>query len=290
MIDNKLRTGSLLVAGLLIATQLAGCIGSPRYARYSEAKGENTAGLNAPVEYRINVQAGDPYPDCVAILPLSVTEEAAGAVDLPLETTADDTSGEDDTRLQVYQRHLDAVDKQRLVRRMLYGFVNPYPPRDIELARVDRLVKQPPPYDRTIQKQLGRRLGCGFLLMGTITQFDTDYLGLYSNIHIGVELSLVEAGSGRVLWSGRHEAQSRDGGVPLSPIGLAVGAVKAAQNLEPDQLEGVASDLARRLVRTMPLEENNVFLMAARRRHLYEVVVKRLNLRMLALPLIEWVV
>lgn len=262
----------------VLASQLAGCIGSPRYARYSDPQGSASVGLNEPVEYRINAQVVDSYPGCVAILPLAVSEEAQAAIELP--DSDDMTSGADEeSEPHVYQRYLNADDKQRLVRRMLYGFVSPYPPRDIELARIDRLVKQSPPYSRADQQRLGQQLKCGYLLQGTITQFDTDYLGLYSNIHIGVELSLVHATSGRVLWSGRHVAQSRDGAVPLSPVGLAMGAVMAAANLEPDQLEGVAADLARRLVRTMPLEKDNVFLLAARRRHVYEVATKRLNLR-----------
>ncbi len=282
----------LILALVVSAAHLAGCVSTPRYLRLSDAKGEETAGLSDPVEYKIDVRAGTHHPDCIAIMPLAVAKEAAEVVELP-EASISDPAHNDKPAAEpkVYKRHLEAADKQRLVRRMLYGFVSPHQPRDIELDRIDRLVRQDPPFNKDVNREIGRALQCDWLLEGTITQFDIDYLGLYSNMKIGVELSLVRASTGQVLWSGRHLAQSRDGGVPLSPIGLAVGAVKAASNLEPDQLEGVAADLARRLVRTMPLEDDNMFFVAARREQhvderiprqlepLYEVVARFLNLR-----------
>jgi len=280
MSHRIIKPGLLLLVLLFAISQLTGCIGSPRYARYSDAQGSKTAGLTDPVEYQIDLKAGQRYPDCVAILPLAVAKEAAEPVELPRAGMGDSASdGVEEP--SAYQRHLESADKQRLVRQMLYGFVSSHSPRDIELARIDRVLKQTPPNSRATQKRLGQQLSCDWLLQGKITQFDVDYLGLYSNIRIGVELTLVRASTGHVLWSGRHLAQSRDGAVPLSPIGLAMGAVKAASNLEPDQLEGVAADLARRLVRTMPLEQDNVFLVAAIRatQRIYEVVAKRLNLR-----------
>ena len=283
---------ALVLASLALTTQLVGCVSTPHYARFSDAKGEETAGLNDPVEYKIDVRAGIHRPDCIAIMPLAVAKEAAEVVELPDPSINNaEQDGKAAAEAKVYKRRLEAADKQRLVRRMLYGFVSPHQPRDIELERIDRLVRQDPPFSKDVNRQIGRALQCDWLLEGTITQFDIDYLGLYSNMKIGVELSLVRASTGQVLWSGRHLAQSRDGGVPLSPIGLAVGAVKAASNLEPDQLEGVAADLARRLVRTMPLEDDNMFFVAARREQhvderipkqlepLYEVVARFLNLR-----------
>lgn len=276
MSEPRIHIGLLFLALLAVASQLSGCMGSPQYTRYSDPKASSEARLNEPVEYRINAEVDETRLDCVAILPLAISDQAAGTIELPEPRVADKTPADEEP--EAYQRRLDAVDKQRLVRRMLYGFVSPYPPRDVELARIDRVVGKPP-YSGDVRRKLGRRLGCDWLIQGTITQFDIDYLGLYSNIRIGVELSLVNAGSGQVLWSGRHLAQSRDGAVPLSPVGLAMSVVKAATNLEPDQLEGVAADLARRLVRTMPLEDSNVFLLAAKRRHIYEVVASRLNMR-----------
>lgn len=277
MTEPRNKTGLSLLAVLLVASQLSGCVGSPRYARYSDAEGSKVTRLDEPVEYRINAEVDESRLDCVAILPLAISEEAAGAIELPKAEIAD-SSPADEAEPEAYLRHFEAADKQRLVRRMLYGFISPHPQRDVELARIDRLAGAPP-YGRAAQRQLGKQLGCDWLMLGTITQFDIDYLGLYSNIRIGVDLKLVRASSGQVLWSGRHLAQSRDGEVPLSPVGLAMSVVKAATNLEPDQLEGVAADLARRLVRTMPLEDSNVFLLAAKRRHIYEVVAKRLNMR-----------
>jgi hypothetical protein len=268
----------LVLASVAMATQLVGCVSTPHYARFSDLKDGETAGLSDPVEYKIDARVGAHHPNCIAIMPLAVAKEAADPVELPEARVTDDEQGAEAEQSKIYKRHLDAADKQRLVRKMLYGFVSPHQPHDIELERIDRLVKQDPPFSASVNRDIARALHCDWLLEGTITQFDIDYLGLYSNMKIGVDLKLIRASTGQVLWSGRHLAQSRDGGVPLSPIGLAVGAVKAASNLEPDQLEGVAADLARRLVRTMPLEDDNMFFVAARRdQHIKEIIPERLE-------------
>lgn len=274
----KSRTGSLLLVLSFVVGPLAGCVGSPRYARYSEAEGATPARLTDPVEYRIDTAAARRSPSCVAVLPLALAEGVDGVIELP-RVDVRPSGADSEDQPEAYQRHLGPTEKQRLVRRMLYGFVSPHSPRDIELERIDRLIGHAPPLGTAARKNLGRRLNCDWLLTGTITRFELEYLGLYSNILIGLDLSLVHAGSGRVFWSGRHLAQSRNGAVPLSPLGVAVGAVMAARNLEPDQLEGVVADVARRLVRTMPLDADNVFLSAARHRQVYEVATTRLNLR-----------
>lgn len=283
-------------AGLvgLAAFSLAGCLTTPRYS--SEVAGEEArGGVFSRVSYHLDEAAEFAQPDCLALLPLALSKDAAEPLSLdlsqPERTTAPSFDLPGATALAAkgasadpiqpapYQRHFDAKAKRRLVRQMLYGFISAHRPRDVELSRVDRVTGGFPVTNPARYRLVGRQLGCDWLLTGRITDFDVDYLGIYSNIRIGAELQLVQASTGKVLWRGRHLAQSRDGAVPLSPIDLAVAAVKAAGNLTPDQLEAVAADLARRLVRTMPLEADNPFLVAARRNRIYQVVARSLNLR-----------
>ena len=265
-----------IVLLLMAAGLLSGCMTTPRYAHI---QGQSAAGGNPlfePVQYRYAPVAGQRIPNCIAILPLAIAPDAAG----PLSLGSDPEPRQGDGQaLRPYQRHFDAEAKRRLVRRMLYGFVSAHRPRDVELGRVDRVTGGFPVTNPSRYRLVGRQLGCDWLLTGRIIAFDVDYLGIYSNIRIGAELRLIHAGTGRTIWSGSHLAQSRDGAVPLSPVDLAVGAVKAAGNLSPDQLEAVAADLARRLVRTMPLEPDNPFLLAARGRQRLRVATAALNLR-----------
>ncbi len=265
-----------IVLLLTAAGLLSGCMTTPRYAHVQGASADGGNPLFEQVQYRYASLAGRRVPDCVAVLPLAISPDAADP--LSLGAGADPGQG-DGAAPHPYQRRFDAEAKRRLVRRMLYGFVSTHRPRDVELGRVDRVTGGFPVTNPSRYRLVGRQLGCGWLLTGRITAFDVDYLGIYSNIRIGAELRLIHAGTGRAIWSGSHLAQSRDGAVPLSPVDLAVGAVKAAGNLSPDQLEAVAADLARRLVRTMPLEPDNPFLLAARGRQRLRVATAALNLR-----------
>ena len=63
---------------------------------------------------------------------------------------------------------------------------------------------------------------------------------------------MIRAVNSEVLWEGRHVAESHGGDVPLSPVGLAVGILKAAINLDEEQIFRVIDDLSRRLVSTIP--------------------------------------
>ncbi len=278
----------------LWATFLSGCMTVPKYSGDHAVGKEANGGLFGQVAYHLDEAAELTQPDCLALLPLALSKDASESLsldlsrsqhstpsfDLPGATTLEAKAASSDPVQAIpYRRHFDAEAKRRLMRQMLYGFISPHRPRDVELGRVDRVTGGFPVTNPARYRLVGRQLGCDWLLTGRITDFDVDYFGIYSNIRIGAELQLVRASTGKVLWSGRHLAQSRDGAVPLSPIDLAVGAMKAAGNLTPDQLEAVAANLARRLVRTMPLEADNPFLVAARRNRIYQVVARSLNLR-----------
>ncbi|RMG35315.1 MAG: hypothetical protein D6720_07390 [Gammaproteobacteria bacterium] len=290
---SMIRMASIATVSLV----LSGCLTTPRYSADPNTGLDTGGAVFSRVNYHLDPTAELTQPKCLALLPLALSKEAAEPLsldlmkpsaknteDAPIEIPADDSTA-DDTKPQApdnptpYRHTFDASAKRRLVRETLYGFISAHSPRDLELARVDRVTGGFPVTNPARYRLVARELGCDWLLTGRITTFDVDYFGIYSNIRIGAELKLVQASTGRIIWRGSHTAQSREGAVPLSPIDLAVGAVKAADNLSPDQLEAVAADLARRLVRTMPLDPDNPFLVAARRSRFYQVVARALNLR-----------
>ena len=99
---------------------------------------------------------------------------------------------------------------------------------------------------------LGRRLNCPALIDGTVTEYGNTFLGVYSSVTVGADLRLIRAADGAVLWQGRHVAAARDGGLPLDPVGLALGVHGAIDNIRDEQVLRVTDDLARRLVSTIP--------------------------------------
>ncbi len=306
-----------MVGGLALSAVplLGGCVNTPQYSLVKDGDEARTAGVFEQVNYRIYPGPDFRPPECVAVLPFEVAPAASAELSFeylaPAEATRDDDepaldvpdavddgdadNGEVDTRQEgaprPYRMRFEAADKQRLVRNMLYGFISTHAPKDVELTLIDRATEGKPVTDALTLRRVARRVRCDWVLTGRITDFNVDFLGVYSNIRIGADLKLVRVSTGKVVWTGQHVAQGRAGSVPLTPLDLAVGAVKAVSNLEPDRLERVAADLARRLVRTMPLEADNPFLLAANMAshvasnfeqgfdRLYRVVAASLNLR-----------
>lgn len=300
-----------ILSSLALSTTfvIGGCINTPQYSLIEDGDKVQTADVFDHVSYRIYPEPNFQTPECVAVLPLEVAPEASKpisldylanvdtrntgnetpALDLPRTVVTD--KSEKKTTPHAYQLRFDVADKQRLVRNMLYGFVSAHAPKDVEFSQIDQVTRGKPVRDIKMLKAVAQHVDCDWLLIGRITHFNVDFLGVYSNIRIGADLELIRASSGKRIWNGRHVAQGHSGSVPITLVDLAISAVKAVSNLEPDQLEGVAADLARRLVRTMPLETNNPFLLASTTSthmtsdidqnlgRLYRVVVENLNLR-----------
>ena len=262
-----------LISAALLLSVLGGCTNMPNY-KYMDDQHKVAA---HDVAYNIDPLASFGGLDCLAIMPLQITPKAAKPLQvtnmLPQSQSFDMT---DVSPEEIYAHQLGASEKQAMMRKMLFAYVAPYDIRDIELSQIDRKVitAAEPDYH-----QLAKDLNCNWFLQGTITKFDVKYFGVYSNIVIAADLQIVLADDGSVIWQGSHEARSDGGALPLSVVDIAMGAVKAASIINPDQLESVVSDLARRLTRTMPLEEDNSFLFAASRRQMLEVVASSLNLR-----------
>lgn len=205
------------------AAVLAGCSG-PRYVdRQLETPGALEMFLE-PVVYEVDQALAQAPPRCIAVLPF--------------------TSAQDDAA--------PSLAHAERVRRAVYAHLAPRAPRDVELAAVDAALASMSPRERRDNAQIGRALACDALLLGTLVEHRERYLALYSEIVLRAELELVRADDGAVLWRARHVASSRGGGLPVSPVALIEGAVRAATNLGGEQLDRVTDDLARRLVRALP--------------------------------------
>jgi hypothetical protein len=64
---------------------------------------------------------------------------------------------------------------------------------------------------------------------------------------------MLRAADGHVLWKARHIADRSDGGLSLSPIGIAVDTYSSTQFLSDREIsDSVVDDAVRRIVRSLP--------------------------------------
>ncbi len=103
-----------------------------------------------------------------------------------------------------------------------------------------------PKIRRAAPKDLCALLGCDALLYGTLTRWDRSYYAVQSVSSIGLELRLVRASDGMVLFSSTaSDSESR--GVSKVPTGFSDLVLEPIRGLDND----IIADLARRLVRQM---------------------------------------
>ena len=293
------RTNLLKTTALLLAGVLSGCISSPHYNDIS-GSGDEDEGMNlwGEVNFRINPHYSGTRIPCIAILPFSLEDSSREPIrfhgtttysndptlDLPgpepAEQMAVDNAagpGEIDPNEAIYPDELTAADKVNMLRRLFYGYMAPAGVKLVELDRIDSSLKGLDP-ENDIQ-HVAKAVKCDWVLKGRITDFAMHYVGVFASLSVGADMELIRASDGKLLWEGNHVARSHAGALPLSPVDLAMGTIKATTILNADELESVASDLARRLVRTMPLEPNNSLVRTARQNHFYRVAARSLNLR-----------
>ena len=103
------------------------------------------------------------------------------------------------------------------------------------------------------RKGLAEATGCKTLLYSRVVGPGHTYLVVWSQVQIGLEVVMLRATDGHVLWKARHIADRSDGGLPLSPIGLAVDTYSSTQfSSDREVAESVVDDAVRRLVRSLP--------------------------------------
>jgi hypothetical protein len=103
------------------------------------------------------------------------------------------------------------------------------------------------------RKGLAEATGCKTLLYSRVVGPGHTNLVVWSQVQIGLEVVMLRAADGRVLWKARHIADRSDGGLSLSPIGLAIDTYASTQfSSDRDVAASVVDDAVRRLVRSLP--------------------------------------
>ncbi|GGF79489.1 right-handed parallel beta-helix repeat-containing protein [Alteromonas lipolytica] len=99
--------------------------------------------------------------------------------------------------------------------------------------------------------QMASYLGVEGVLVGEVVDFERFFAGIYSEIRLGIKLSLYNT-KGDVVWSGEHEVTQRAGGVSTTAWGLLLNAAIAAMNLDDENLLAAADELGRKVAFDFP--------------------------------------
>ena len=146
------------------------------------------------------------------------------------------------------------------VRRAFYNQFSSKPYGDIELSAVDaRLLALDRGAsaaslgkDKDGYRNFCQPLGCDGVISGRVIEFRKIFAGVYSEMAVVAEVSLINARSGEVVLTSREEATFREGGLSLSPIGLALSAMSAALNLRDIQRVRLVSELGYLIAKSIP--------------------------------------
>ncbi len=144
-----------------------------------------------------------------------------------------------------------------IVRRGFYNHFSSLPYRDIELYRVDLMLKKAGQTDieaiyKMSPQELGKVLGVDAVIYGEISDFDKFFAAVYSQVSVGAEVKIYETKTGHFLWSGQHVARIHEGGLSATPIGIIAAIVSTTMNVRDIQLLRACDDLFRDMVKTIP--------------------------------------
>ena len=108
------------------------------------------------------------------------------------------------------------LDQRFLVRRSLFGVLSAKNYEDIELSRVDHVLKKS---ESATTAEILKTLNCDAMLSAEILSFENKYYVAYSITSVELKTELTDK-EGDILWSARHKASSHEGAIPLSPFQL----------------------------------------------------------------------
>jgi len=222
-----------LLVSVAASALVAACL-SPAYINRGDGrdleqpKGDIGAILMDPVTYAVREAFFEAPPRCIAVMPFS--------------------SGWDNDANAPAIRD-EAVE---LVRRAFYAALAPSARLDVELERVDEVLRDQRRRDGNRFQRAASLLGCDSYLAGQVTAYHNGFYGVYSRVEVGARVRVVRTRDGVELWRASHVAESHGGGLILSPFSIVTEILDASSNARDEQIHRVTSDLARRLVATIP--------------------------------------
>lgn len=208
--------------GLAIALFLAACAGT-KYTSFDESN-ENDVGLVRSVGFELDPAYRNAFPDCVIVMPATTTSAL---------------------------KSLAPMVEASLAHHMTRKISRVIGPQAREIVARRKSLDLDDPDD---QDELANGLDCDAFVFPNISGAGQRNLIVWSQIKIGLEVRMVRSGDRHVLWRARHVADRSDGGLPLSPVGIAVNAFTSARfSIDyRDVTVSVIEDAVRRIVQSLP--------------------------------------
>ncbi|PKN69867.1 MAG: hypothetical protein CVU54_07480 [Deltaproteobacteria bacterium HGW-Deltaproteobacteria-12] len=144
------------------------------------------------------------------------------------------------------------------MRRGFYNHFSSLPFKDLELYRIDNLLRKagltdPEAISKMPPQELGKILGVDAVVFGEISNFDKLFAVMYSQVSVGAEIKMYDTKTGNFLWSGKHIVRKHEGGISTNPIGIIATVIATAMNVRDIQLLRANDDLFRDMVKTIPV-------------------------------------
>jgi hypothetical protein len=163
------------------------------------------------------------FPDCTIIL-----EPETGPGLQQFKPLVEEALGRHLTRR--FTRVIDAVERRQITRQSALDLRHPQDRQDLaKIAQCDTFLR-------------ARVVGPG-----------KTYLVVWSQVQIGIEVTMMRAHDKKLLWRARHMADRSEGGIPFSPLGVVIDAYSSVRFTSDREIEeSVIDDAVRRLVRSIP--------------------------------------
>jgi hypothetical protein len=216
-----IRFAFKLIVVVAVVAWLTACA-ETRYVKFDK-EGEKTVFPYRTVAVEMDAGFHEEYPDCVVVMPPKATPGLERFPDL-VETSL----GLQLTRK--ISRVVGATERDRAARRMAFDLVHPG--------------------DR---EALVEAMGCDAYVDSTVAGPGRAYLVVWSQVRIGIEVKMVRARDGQLLWRARHVANRSEGGLPFTPIGVVVDGYSSARfSADREIVDSVVDDAVRRIVASLP--------------------------------------
>jgi len=103
------------------------------------------------------------------------------------------------------------------------------------------------------RRRLGRALRCDSYMEVATDGVDSVYAVVWTNISVGLRLTLKRVRDDQVLWRGAHTAERSDGGLPISFLGAGAGMFSAGRLAQDrDAVPSMIDDNLRRTFASLP--------------------------------------
>jgi hypothetical protein len=146
---------------------------------------------------------------------------------------------------------------EELVRKSFYSHFSIKPFHDVELSVVDDTLRditilQNTKFTNIPPAELGRVLKCDALIYGKVKEMTRFYIGVYSQLAVGAEVTIVDVKTGNTIWKNALTTRFHDGDIPLHPLSIIPTTIKTGMNLREVQKLRVVDDLCRNLATLIP--------------------------------------